>query len=192
MEKVVNAGCRQKYLALGHGKTKISPKYLFKDKENLEPRIKEIDDSTKLGDKMKVKSSWNRDKVLILGKKGPDTPTPEKNFQQEREGGSGPLERNKHSHYSVSTFINLNDLQNTTDIFVAGKISYYSETWKTITSDRNLLNVVCQGYHLEFEPCSKCSRKENKFNDSEQIVIDSLLTIFLDKKVIETVWGSPI
>ncbi|CAG2237082.1 unnamed protein product [Mytilus edulis] len=44
-------------------------------------------------------------------------------------------------------------------------------------------------YHLEFEcePCGKCSRKEIKFNESEQIVIDNLLTKFLHKKVIEPV-----
>ncbi|VDI11603.1 Hypothetical predicted protein [Mytilus galloprovincialis] len=93
------------------------------------------------------------------------------------------------SNVSTCTLLNLNCLHNTTDNFVAGKISQYSETWKTITSDRNLLNIVCQGYHLEFEcePCGKCSRKEIKFNESEQIVIDNLLTKFLHKKVIEPV-----
>ncbi|XP_071127737.1 uncharacterized protein [Mytilus edulis] len=93
------------------------------------------------------------------------------------------------SNVSTCTLLILNCLHNTTDNFVAGKISQYSETWKTITSDRNLLNIVCQGYHLEFEcePCGTCSRKEIKFNESEQIVIDNLLTKFLHKKVIEPV-----
>ncbi|CAC5389880.1 unnamed protein product [Mytilus coruscus] len=172
---------------------KISPNYLFGDRENLE-RMKEIDDSTKLDNKMKVKSAWNRDKAHVhevedanfrhddfnkiengnweyvketttrpkipqirqwrfqrekwiqkqfFSQKGPDTTRSEETFQQEREGESGPLERYKHSYSNVSTFINLNCLQNTTDNYVAGKIAYYSETWKTITSDRNLLNIVC-------------------------------------------------
>ena len=76
---------------------------------------------------------------------------------------------------------------NNPDNFVAGKISQYLDKWKTITSDRSLLNIVCQGYLLKFneEPCDNCSRKEIKFNDSEQIVIDSLLMKLIDKKVIE-------
>ncbi|CAC5419839.1 unnamed protein product [Mytilus coruscus] len=83
-----------------------------------------------------------------LSQKGPDTTRTEETLQQERKGESGPLEMDTHSNSNVSTLLNLNCLHNTTDNFVAGKIAQYSETWKTITSDRNLLNIVCQGYHL--------------------------------------------
>ncbi|CAC5379285.1 unnamed protein product [Mytilus coruscus] len=53
------------YLALSHEDEKISPNYLFGDRENLEQRMKETDDSKKLGNKMKVKSAWNRDKAHV-------------------------------------------------------------------------------------------------------------------------------
>ncbi|CAC5387790.1 unnamed protein product [Mytilus coruscus] len=68
----------------------------------------------------------------------------EETLQQERKGESGPLEMDTHSNSNVSTLLNLNCLHNTTDNFVAGKIAQYSETWKTITSDRNLLNIILE------------------------------------------------
>lgn len=71
--------------------------------------------------------------------------------------------------------------------FVAGKIQNCLEKWKSISNDKNLLNIVCQGIHLEFEsePCVKCSRNELKFNQEEEIIIDKLLEKFLNKQIIE-------
>ncbi|CAC5425527.1 unnamed protein product [Mytilus coruscus] len=63
--KLLTPALDKKYLALSHQDEKISPNYLFGDRENLEQRMKEIDDSTKLGNKMKVKSAWNRDKAHV-------------------------------------------------------------------------------------------------------------------------------
>ncbi|CAC5393088.1 unnamed protein product [Mytilus coruscus] len=63
--KLLTPALDKKYLALSHEDEKISPNYLFGDRENLEQWMKEIDDSTKLGNKMKVKSSWNRDKAHV-------------------------------------------------------------------------------------------------------------------------------
>ncbi|CAC5389755.1 unnamed protein product [Mytilus coruscus] len=49
--KLLTPALDKTYLALGHKEEKISPNYLFGDRENLEQRMKEIDDSTKLGNK---------------------------------------------------------------------------------------------------------------------------------------------
>ena len=92
-----------------------------------------------------------------------------------------------HLEFDSKPLVTLNCLKNNVDNFVAGKISNSLQVWKTITSDRNLLNIVCQGYHLEFDskPCGKCSRREIKFNENEQVVIDSLLGKLSQKEVIE-------
>ncbi|CAG2198200.1 unnamed protein product [Mytilus edulis] len=163
--KLLTPALDKKYLALSHEDEKISPNYLFGDRENLEQRMKEIDDSTKLGNKMKVKSTWNRDKAHVPEVK--DTYSRNDNFKSDNANGS---------------FKGKSGFKNN---FLAKKAQIRREQKKPY----NKKGKGNLGYHLEFEcePCGKCSRKEIKFNESEQIVIDNLLTKFLHKKVIEPV-----
>ncbi|VDH89895.1 Hypothetical predicted protein [Mytilus galloprovincialis] len=84
--KLLTPALDKKYLALSHEDEKISPNYLFGDRENLEQRMKEIDDSTKLGNKMKVKSTWNRDKAHVPEVK--DTYSRNDNFKSDNANGS--------------------------------------------------------------------------------------------------------
>ncbi|XP_071143959.1 cilia- and flagella-associated protein 184-like [Mytilus edulis] len=84
--KLLTPALDKKYLALSHEDEKISPNYLFGDRENLEQRMKEIDDSTKLGNKMKVKSTWNKDKAHVPEVK--DTYSRNDNFKSDNANGS--------------------------------------------------------------------------------------------------------
>ena len=57
-------------------------------------------------------------------------------------------------------------LKNKPGNFLAGKISYYYESWKTLTKDRYILDIVRNGYQIEFvtEPCEECNRIPINFN----------------------------
>ncbi|CAC5415944.1 unnamed protein product [Mytilus coruscus] len=84
--KLLTPALDKKYLALSQEDEKILPNYLFGNRENLEQWMKEIDDSTKLGNKMKVKSAWNRDKAHVPEVK--DTYSRHDNFKSDK-GKSG-------------------------------------------------------------------------------------------------------
>ncbi|CAG2220300.1 unnamed protein product [Mytilus edulis] len=196
-KRLLTPALDKKYYVLSNEGEKISSKYLFGEQEDLEKRMKEIDDSVKLGkkigytkgfgkDKTREPEKSNRDNNKSNGQTGPDQPRGKE--KQERQGKSGPQETLV-TKDNVSTFMvnELHHLKNLPANFVAGKISNCLPVWKNITSDINLLSIVSQGYHLEFEtePCNKCSRKEIKFNDTEQLIIDDLLSNLLNKSVIE-------
>ncbi|CAC5418288.1 unnamed protein product [Mytilus coruscus] len=86
-KKLLTPALDKKYLALSHEDEKISPNYLFGDRENLEQRMKEIDDSTKLGNKMKDKSAWNGDKAHVPEVK--DTYSRHDNFKSDNGSFKG-------------------------------------------------------------------------------------------------------
>ena len=78
-------------------------------------------------------------------------------------------------------------LKHTPESFTAGNIKHFWEKWTEVTSDKNLLAIIANGYKLEFEtePCVLCSRGEIAFNKQEELIVDDLLKTFLKKKVIE-------
>ena len=78
-------------------------------------------------------------------------------------------------------------LVNTPDTFVAGKISKFFPNWTTVTSDRNLLDIVCKGYLLKFESasCHLCCRNEVSFKPSVEKIIDELSNSFIEKGIVE-------
>lgn len=78
---------------------------------------------------------------------------------------------------------------NTPENFVAGKVSYFIGNWTKITSDAYILDIIRNGYMLEFEstPCEGCFRKEIKFAGKEEQIIDDLLLKLQIKKVIDIV-----
>lgn len=88
---------------------------------------------------------------------------------------------------TVSTSIFLQSIVNTPENFVAGKIGNFLKAWGDITSDKVILDIVENGFDIQFEspPCKACSRKEIKFNQQEQLIIDDLLLKFINKKVVE-------
>lgn len=57
-------------------------------------------------------------------------------------------------------------LKHTPESFTAGNIKHFWEKWTEVTSDKNLLAIIANGYKLEFEtePCVLCSREEIGFN----------------------------
>ena len=77
-------------------------------------------------------------------------------------------------------------LKNKPGNFLAGKISYYYESWKTLTKDRYILDIVRNGYQIEFvtEPCEECNRIPINFNIKEQEIISKLLEKFENKGII--------
>ena len=80
-------------------------------------------------------------------------------------------------------------LNNKPENFIAGKISNNYENWKKITSDKFLLDIVANGYKLEFEshPCLLCTQKPIKFNKHEKSVITELLEKLQNKGIIKRV-----
>lgn len=70
--------------------------------------------------------------------------------------------------------------------FRAGNIANYFENWKSLTSDRFILNIVRYGYQIEFitEPCEECNRLPINFNSKEQEIISNLLSKFENKGII--------
>lgn len=56
----------------------------------------------------------------------------------------------------------------------------------TLTKDRYILDIVRNGYKIEFltEPCEKCNRSPINFNSKEQEIITSLIKKFEDKGII--------
>lgn len=83
----------------------------------------------------------------------------------------------------------LQNLNNTPDSFVAGKITNFWLNWTQVTSDKYLLDIVAKGFDIMFEtgPCQSCSRNELTFNTNEDKIVDDLLQNFLGKKVVEPV-----
>ena len=70
--------------------------------------------------------------------------------------------------------------------FQAGNIVNYFENWKSLTSDRFILNIVRYGYQIEFitERCEECNRLPINFNSKEQEIISNLLSKFESKGII--------
>ena len=77
-------------------------------------------------------------------------------------------------------------LDNKPKNFYAGKISKFFHNWTKLTKDKFILNVIQEGYEIEFEsePCINCNRKPINFNIKEQNIISDLLKKFEDKGVI--------
>lgn len=69
---------------------------------------------------------------------------------------------------------------------MAGKISLFYQNWTGLTKDRFILDIVRDGYEIEFtsEPCEGCNRKPIYFNNIEQGIISELLNKFESKGVI--------
>lgn len=78
-------------------------------------------------------------------------------------------------------------LENRPENFKAGKVSLNYDRWTEITSDRKILNIIKNGYELEFmsDPCKLCSRKEIKFSDQEKTIISDLIMKLRDKGVVK-------
>ena len=70
--------------------------------------------------------------------------------------------------------------------FCAGKISRFFQNWTNLTQDQLILNIVKEGYDIEFEsePCALCNRKPINFHTKEQHIISELLKKFEDKGII--------
>ena len=77
-------------------------------------------------------------------------------------------------------------LHNKPPNFCAGKISRFFQNWTNLTQDQFILNIVKEGYDIEFEsePCALCNRKPINFNTKEQQIISELLKKFEDKGII--------
>ena len=77
-------------------------------------------------------------------------------------------------------------LNNRPDNFKAGKISLFYHKWLELTKDRFILDIVKQGYEIEFEsePCEHCNRMPIRFNLKEHDIINKLLLKFEDKGII--------
>ena len=77
-------------------------------------------------------------------------------------------------------------LNNRPDNFKAGKISLFYHKWLELTKDKFILDIVKQGYEIEFlsEPCEQCNRIPIKFNLTEKDIISKLLSKFEEKGVI--------
>lgn len=76
---------------------------------------------------------------------------------------------------------------NTPESSQGGQISHFYSNWTHITSDKNLLTIVSQGYNIEFDsnPSDQCSRGQIQFNYVDSEIIDSLLNKLISKAVKE-------
>ena len=65
--------------------------------------------------------------------------------------------------------------------------------WNEITSHKYILNIIRDGYELEFNsaPCELCSRQQIPFNEQERSIITDLLTKLSDKGVIRPASHEP-
>ena len=99
-----------------------------------------------------------------------------------REGRTGP-----EKEIAVSTVDKPVVLTNAPDNFTAGKLSLYHENWTKLTTDKYILDIIANGYQIEFSshPCASCDKKEIQFSVTETIAIESLLQKLLFNKVIE-------
>lgn len=74
---------------------------------------------------------------------------------------------------------------NTPDNFIGGKICFFSETWRKLTHDPWILNLV-NGYNIEFDtkPYQNKNPRKIHFNEQEQTIINKELLSLQSKKVI--------
>ena len=85
---------------------------------------------------------------------------------------------------------NINVCENKND-FQAGRLRFFSNEWKKLTSDKNILDIV-QHSHIDFidgipSVQNKNSIRFSKFNDKETMVIESEVMNLLKMNVIEKV-----
>ena len=75
------------------------------------------------------------------------------------------------------------------DNFRAGRISYHVDKWKSITSDKFIINMVKDGIFIEFDNFTpqKEVPRQYKFNEIEHLAILDEIHSLLKKKVIKTV-----
>ncbi len=80
-------------------------------------------------------------------------------------------------------------LKNKPDNFVAGKICENYLAWLDITSDKWILDIVKNGYHIEFMkyPLQDSLPKVIKFNDVDVQVLDVEIQKLLHKQVIRPI-----
>jgi hypothetical protein len=84
-------------------------------------------------------------------------------------------------------------LYNTPDKFQAGNISNHFENWNLITSDKYLLEIVKNGYSIEFHsmPVLSHLKCNNKFNSGEILFISAEIDKLLTMSVLTKTTYSP-
>lgn len=82
-------------------------------------------------------------------------------------------------------------LNNTPGNFVAGKTARYRDQWCMITSDKWVLKTVC-GYKVELiqQPVQEIIPSPIKFSNLEEETINSEISAFLHKGIVEPVFTS--
>ena len=80
-------------------------------------------------------------------------------------------------------------MKNTIENFKAGSISLHFSNWLKITSDKWLLDIVKNGYSIEFEsePCSSESFRQASFSATEQRIISSEIEKLVKMEVLTAV-----
>ena len=73
--------------------------------------------------------------------------------------------------------------------FKGGRLEKFSEFWKTMTNDENILSMVEEGVKIEFEeiPVQKHIPRPYKFAKQRQQKIDRKISQYIDKAIIEEV-----
>lgn len=188
-------------------------KWLFGD--NVDTKMKEIDVTQKLGNKLR--------KSEFSSCSGFYTNTKMRNYQGYQRGsnrfgpyqrqtqsygnykqtenhnsflgrGKGPPEAGQGEEINVSDIhsllfqIDLSNLRNTPLNFRRGKIKDHLEIWKLVTLDDWILDTV-QGYKIGFEshPAQQHPQNRIKFSNEEQVLLDKEIQKLLEKNVITLV-----
>lgn len=96
-----------------------------------------------------------------------------------------PISSTKLLDNNVSTILQL-PIKNTPDNFVSGKISKYLSAWIDITSDKWVLDIVRNGYDIEFASVSEknFSKKQIVFNKQETEIISQKIEKGIVRKYI--------
>ena len=93
----------------------------------------------------------------------------------------------------VSTLPEQIKVENRPENFKAGKVTLYYQNWTKLTSDNYILDIIANGYKIEFEslPCESCHRGEIPFSEKQNVAINTLLQKMIDKNVIERTEAVP-
>ena len=73
---------------------------------------------------------------------------------------------------------------------VGNRLSHFVENWKNITDDKFVLNVIKEGYRLDFKkypPLVRSPINESNMSSNQLLILESEIAVMLEKGVIEEV-----
>ena len=123
------------------------------------------------------------DVAIIMGQTTLDL-SRNKSLGKESTKGALESEEVKHKKVNNTSCLDVNDLYAKADNFVAGKIAKHLQAWKSITSDKFIIDIILHGLQLNLDMLPKYTHPYDYKRSPEEISIINTELVKLQKKYV--------